>query len=117
MTKILEFKKPQLKKKKPRKHSRRNISITDKFDEINKRWHKNEREFTELFNEYLPHEKKYFKESLRIYKAQHLLLKKICTKTELKKFIREDIAKYKEAYKKQTGAFLRYIEAIKKLDK
>ena len=80
MTKILEFKKPEPKKKKPRKHSRRNVSITDKFDELNKRWHKNEREFTDLFNEYLPHEKKYFKESLRIYKV----LKKFTFKTILK---------------------------------
>ena len=117
MTKILEFKKPDPKKKKPRKHSRRNLSISDKFEELNKQWHKNEREFTDLFQEYVPHEKKYFKEAFRIYKEQNKLLRKVATKTELKREIKQDIAKYEKAYKKQTGAFLRYIEAIKKLDK
>ena len=117
MTKILPFQIPQPKKKTPRKHGPRELSITKKFDELNKRWHKNEREFTDLFNEYSPHEKKYLKESFRIYKEHNKLLKKVTTKTELKREIKQDIAKYEKAYKKQTGAFLRFIEAIKKLDK
>ena len=117
MTNIIPFQKPQPKKKTPRKHGPRELSITKKFDELNKQWHKNEREFTDLFNEYSPHEKKYLKESFRIYKEHNKLLKKVTTKTELKREIKQDIAKYEKAYKKQTGAFLRFIEAIKKLDK
>ena len=39
------------------------------------------------------------------------------TKTELKREIKQDIAKYEKAYKKQTRAFLNFIESIKKLDK
>ena len=116
MTKILPFKKPQPKKKQTKKHAPRELSITKQFEELNEQWHKNEREFTDLFNEYLPLEKKYWKEAFRIYKAQNKLLKKIATKAELKREIIEDIAKYEKGYKKQTGAFHRFIEAIKKLD-
>ena len=50
-------------------------------------------------------------------KYQNKLLKKVATKTELKREIQQDIAKYEKAYKKQTKAFLRFIESIKKLDK
>ena len=116
MNKIIQFKQPQPKKKQTRKHAPRELSITKQFEELNEQWHKNEREFTDLFNEYVPHEKKYWKEAFRIYKAQNKLLKKIATKTELKREIKEDIAKYEKGYKKQTGAFLRFIDAIKKLD-
>ena len=117
MTKILPFKRPEPQKKKPRKHGPRELSLTKKFEELNKQWHKNERAFTDLFQEYVPHEKKYFKEAFRIYKEQNKLLRKVATKAELKRDIKEDIANYEKAYKKQTGAFLRFIEAIKKLDK
>ena len=117
MTKIIQFKKPEPKKKKPRKHGPRELSLTKRFEELNKQWHKNERAFTDLFQEYVPHEKKYFKEAFRIYKEQNKLLRKVATKTELKREIKQDIAKYEKAYKKQTGAFLKFIESIKKLDK
>ena len=116
MTKILPFKKPQPKKKIPRKHGPRELSLTKKFEELDKQWHQNEREYTDIWYEFKPHDRKYWKESFRIYKAQNKLLKKIATKTELKREIKEDIAKYEKGYKKQTGAFLRFIEAIKKLD-
>ncbi len=44
MTKILQFKKPQ-PKKKPRKHAPRELAIHKAFDELNEQWHKNEREY------------------------------------------------------------------------
>ena len=44
MNKIIEFK-PKKKKAPVRKHARRGLSIIDKFNEINKQWHENEKNF------------------------------------------------------------------------
>ena len=42
MTKIIEFK-PKKKKAPVRRNARRGLSIIDKFKEINKQWHENEK--------------------------------------------------------------------------
>ena len=55
MTKIIQFKQPEPKKET--KKTRLRFSLTKKFEELNKQWHKNERAFTDLFQEYVPHEK------------------------------------------------------------
>lgn len=116
MTKILQFKKPQ-PKKKVRKHAPRELAIHKAFDELNEQWHKNEREYTDIWYDFKPHDRKYWKEKTRIWKEHMKLLKKITTKEELKLEIQDDIAKYERDFRKQEQAYYKFIEALKKYDK
>ena len=116
MTNIIPFKKPK-KKTTAKKTTEREFAFFDKFEELDKAWHKNEKTFTDIFNTYKEHEKKYWYEALRIYKIHHKQIKKISTKAEFKKMTKEDVAKYEKAFTKQNGAFYRFLTSIKKLDR
>lgn len=116
MTKIIEFK-PKKKKTPVRRHARRGLSIIDKFEEINKQWHANEKNFMPYWNDFKGPERKYWSEAFRIYKAQNKLLRLISTKTELKKQIKDDLKRYEKNFIKQNRGYYKFIESIKKLDK
>ena len=45
------------------------------------------------------------------------LLKRITTKEELNIEIQDDIAKYERDFRKQEGAYFKFIETLKKYDK
>jgi len=117
MTKILPFKRPEPKKKETRKHGPRELSLTKAFDELGKRWHKNEREYTDIWYDFKPYDRKYWKEKTSIWKAHLKLLKKITTKAEFKREIKADIAKYERDFRKQESAYFKFIESLKKYDK
>ena len=74
MNKIIEFK-PKKKKAPVRRNARRGLSIIDKFKEINKQWHENEKKFMPYWNDFKGPERKYWKEAFRIYRAQNKLLR------------------------------------------
>ncbi len=116
MAKIIELK-PKKKKAPVRKHARRGLSIIDKFNEINKQWHENEKNFMPHWNTFKGPERKYWKEAFRIYRAQNKLLRLISTKTELKKQIKDDLRRYENNFIKQNKGYYKFIESIKKLDK
>ena len=116
MTKIIEFK-PKKKKVPVRRNARRGLSIIDKFKEINKQWHENEKKFMPHWNDFKGPERNYWKEAFRIYRTQNKLLRLIATKTELKKQIKDDLLRYEKNFIKQNKGYYKFIESIKKLDK
>ena len=116
MTKIIEFK-PKKKKAPVRRNARRGLSIIDKFEEINKQWHENEKKFMPHWNDFKGPERKYWKEAFRIYRAQNKLLRLIATKTELKKQIKDDLLRYEKNFIRQNKGYYKFIESIKKLNK
>ena len=65
MTNIIPFKKPK-KKTTAKKTTEREFAFFDKFEELDKAWHKNEKTFTDIFNTYKEHEKKYWDEALKL---------------------------------------------------
>ena len=117
MSKIIQFKQPKPKKKKIKKKGPRELSITKAFDKIDERWHKNEKEYTDIWRDFSPHDKRYWREKLSIWKARLKLLKKITTKTELKREIKTNITNYEKDFRAQIGAYHRFISALKKYDK
>ena len=116
MAKIIELK-PKKKKSPKRKHARRGLSIIDKFNEINKQWHENEKNFMPYWNTFKGPERKYWREAFRIYRAQNKLLRLISTKKKKKKQIKDDLSRYEKNFIKQNKGYYKFIESIKKLDK
>ncbi len=116
MAKIIELK-PKKKKAPVRRNGRRGLSIIDKFEEINRQWNENDKKIIPHWNNFKGPERNYWKNAIRIYRAQNKLLRLISTKTELKKQIKDDLRRYENNFIKQNKGYYKFIESIKKLDK